>query len=771
MNVQKIIQVTPGVMQIPPTGWGAVEKIIWEYTKSLRSVGYDVEILYTDDVSNSDNQIVHVHMANLANILNERGIEYVFSLHDHHVEHFGKDSQCYKDNYDAIKNSKITFVHSPHLIEYFDNMSNIVYLQHGVNNEDYIFLDRSEMVRRSPGIVMMANNGLGGDSLYDRKGFLIGIDAANRLQLPITIICPSSNREFFEYHKVSYDKLQIIYDLNYEDSIKELSKHTLFLNPSIIEAGHPNLTVVESLSCGIPVVGTSYVDVPGLIRCSRDLEDVVLKIDECLFKYDGLVESIKQTRESLSWNIVVTKMLQYYKRVYEISEKSQLEWQYKNTKILRLPKQEKSGIQVDFKNGRTFVKTSLHSQGLSAVFRDNKTNSIIFETTIGKTPGNWAYMYTPVDRFVDWEVSVNFGTIPLHVERMDLKRKKVLVTGNPDISSLVEFSLKTGAFLTLRDFKNGYFCYDPDANSDDFYTVFNEQQIKDYFTICPRVVDKLLLKSGSAALGDTIAFIPYAQKWAASKGIVADVDCAWSDIFKSTEYPNLCFVGRDVSIENYSNIWRFEYLFDRPLQKGYSDQFGLEYKEIPAMIRKSGKDNPVNERYVCLGVQTTTQCKYWNRVGGWDKLCEMLESEGIKVVSLDKYEVFGIDGYWNSLPEKSDKKVGMEFSEVIRYIEHCDAFIGVSSGLGWLAYGLDKQVVMISGTTVKNNEFTINNHRVSPPDNVCNGCFNKPHLYNFDAGNWLWCPVYSGTDKRFECTTSISPEMVFEAVMAALGES
>jgi hypothetical protein len=77
---------------------------------------------------------------------------------------------------------------------------------------------------------------------------------------------------------------------------------------------------------------------------------------------------------------------------------------------------------------------------------------------------------------------------------------------------------------------------------------------------------------------------------------------------------------------------------------------------------------------------------------------------------------------------------------------------------------------MISGTTVKNNEFTINNHRVSPPDNVCNGCFNKPHLYNFDAGNWLWCPVYSGTDKRFECTTSISPEMVFEAVMSALGE-
>ena len=118
----KIIQITPGVISIPPNGWGAVEKIIWEYKQSLDSIGYPTDILYTDDVKDSPNQIVHVHMANLANILHSRSIPYVFSLHDHHVEYYGKGSECYNQNYEAIKNSKLTFVHSKHLIPYFDNI-------------------------------------------------------------------------------------------------------------------------------------------------------------------------------------------------------------------------------------------------------------------------------------------------------------------------------------------------------------------------------------------------------------------------------------------------------------------------------------------------------------------------------------------------------------------------------------------------------------------------------------------------------------------------
>jgi hypothetical protein len=28
----------------------------------------------------------------------------------------------------------------------------------------------------------------------------------------------------------------------------------------------------------------------------------------------------------------------------------------------------------------------------------------------------------------------------------------------------------------------------------------------------------------------------------------------------------------------------------------------------------------------------------------------------------------------------------------------------------------------------------------------------------------MWCPVNKGTDRQFECTTKITPEMVFDAI-------
>jgi hypothetical protein len=32
----RITQVTPGIITIPPNGWGAVEKVIWEYYNNIK---------------------------------------------------------------------------------------------------------------------------------------------------------------------------------------------------------------------------------------------------------------------------------------------------------------------------------------------------------------------------------------------------------------------------------------------------------------------------------------------------------------------------------------------------------------------------------------------------------------------------------------------------------------------------------------------------------------------------------------------------------------
>jgi autotransporter strand-loop-strand O-heptosyltransferase len=615
---------------------------------------------------------------------------------------------------------------------------------------------------------MMANNGLGGDPLNDRKGFLLGIEAAKRLDLNITIMCPGTNKQFFEHHlEQSYNKLEILYDLNHDEVSQQMTKHDIFLNPSSIEAGHPNLTVTEALVSGMPVVGTSYVELPGLVICERNLDSLVNGILFCIETYDSLVEKAKQNRDTLSWEIVVTKMIQHYKSAYSISEKQQLEWQYKNTKIKHKPKSEKSGVYVDFKSGRAFVKTSFFSEGIHVLFKDRRTNRILFESNMGQTPGQWSYIYTPNNRFIDWEVTINFGTITIYKEILELSGKKILAKGNITKETLDNFVLSTGARVTTTDSKLDGFCYDPSAEDEFFYTTLLTEQIEDYFIKYPRQVDRHLLINNSKALGDTIGFIPYAQKWAQQNGLYVDVCTNWGNIFNKGNYPNIRIIDQKTVDGEYTHKYHFEYIFDRPLQKGYSDQFGLDYEEIPAVLSKSGMNRPIKEKYVVLGVQTSSQCKYWNRPGGWEKLCDMLKKQGITPVSVDLHEVFGIDGYWNCLPKNSLIKVGMDFKEVIRWIEHCEFFIGVSSGLAWVANGLNKKVVMITGTTEEGNEFNKNCTVVSNRT-ICNGCFNKSELYKFNSGNWLWCPVNGGTEREFECTKTITPEMVMSAAMENL---
>ena len=108
----KIVQVATGLISIPPNGWGAVERIIWEYTTNLQLMGFDVEIKNWEDVVPDENTIHHVHMANTALDLRDRDIPYIYSLHDHHAEWYGKDSQVYKNNLEAIKGSIISICHS-----------------------------------------------------------------------------------------------------------------------------------------------------------------------------------------------------------------------------------------------------------------------------------------------------------------------------------------------------------------------------------------------------------------------------------------------------------------------------------------------------------------------------------------------------------------------------------------------------------------------------------------------------------------------------------
>jgi glycosyltransferase involved in cell wall biosynthesis len=64
----KITLVGPGIMPIPPTGWGAVEILVWDTKNALEQLGHEVQIVNTKDATQIIREInsfrpdfVHIH--------------------------------------------------------------------------------------------------------------------------------------------------------------------------------------------------------------------------------------------------------------------------------------------------------------------------------------------------------------------------------------------------------------------------------------------------------------------------------------------------------------------------------------------------------------------------------------------------------------------------------------------------------------------------------------------------------------------------------------
>jgi len=73
----KISIIGPGIMPIPPTGWGAVEILIWDYYQELVKLGHEVQIVNTPNeleiltqVNNFNPDFVHLQYDNFFNVLN-----------------------------------------------------------------------------------------------------------------------------------------------------------------------------------------------------------------------------------------------------------------------------------------------------------------------------------------------------------------------------------------------------------------------------------------------------------------------------------------------------------------------------------------------------------------------------------------------------------------------------------------------------------------------------------------------------------------------------
>ena len=284
---------------------------------------------------------------------------------------------------------------------------------------------------------------------------------------------------------------------------------------------------------------------------------------------------------------------------------------------------------------------------------------------------------------------------------------------------------------------------------------------------------KVLISFDTKSLGDTLAWFPYVVEFQKKHKCKMMVSTFWNRLFQpQKQYKDIEFVipgdvvhglyasymiGCHDNDMNKNKInWRAV-----PLQKVASDYLGLEYKEIvPKMKLQENRERPsIDGKYVCISEFSTFQCKFWNWPGGWQEIVDYLNELGYKVVVISKEKT-----KLQNIIDRTNRPI----NETINTIRHSEFFMGLSAGPTWLAWTLEKPVIMISGYSARWGEFQNKIKRVINED-VCHGCFNDPDA-PFDRGDWNWCPRHKGTPRQFECSKKITPEMVKTAINELIEE-
>jgi autotransporter strand-loop-strand O-heptosyltransferase len=262
----------------------------------------------------------------------------------------------------------------------------------------------------------------------------------------------------------------------------------------------------------------------------------------------------------------------------------------------------------------------------------------------------------------------------------------------------------------------------------------------------------------SASLGDTIAWIPYCLEFKNKEKCNVIVSTFKNFLFKDA-YPELEFVEPGAVVANIYAQYRIGWFYNNdrepalpntiPLQQTATNILGLDYQEIKPRIAFTPGNNSYS-KFVTIATNSTAGCKFWLREE-WQKVINFLVDKGYTVLNVSKER----NEFDNCLQLED---TSMQYTMDV--IHHSEFFIGLSSGLSWLAWALNKKVVMISNFTDDNHEFEC--IRITNKS-VCHGCWNKPE-YKFDKGDWNWCPVHKGTDRQFECHTSITAEQVIDQI-------
>ena len=294
-----------------------------------------------------------------------------------------------------------------------------------------------------------------------------------------------------------------------------------------------------------------------------------------------------------------------------------------------------------------------------------------------------------------------------------------------------------------------------------YYTKWHSKVYMDGKLIHDNVLDlegkRVYIALSSKSLGDTIAWAPYAlefQKKHKCKVIMSTF------LNKILDIPEIELVEPGTVVPNVYAQYNIGWFYDTnkepelpntiKLQEAATKILGLEFKEIMPKLKYDAGDN-LYGKYVTIATNSTSGCKFWTKEG-WQGVINYLHEKGYKVINVS-LEPNPFDN--------CEQIINTDIQKTMAIIHHSQFYLGLGSGVSWLANALGKEVVMINNFAEEAHEFGC--IRITNK-NVCNGCWNNQN-FKFDAGDWSWCPIYRNTPRQFECQRSITADDVINRLV------
>lgn len=285
---------------------------------------------------------------------------------------------------------------------------------------------------------------------------------------------------------------------------------------------------------------------------------------------------------------------------------------------------------------------------------------------------------------------------------------------------------------------------------------------------------RVMISIESKSLGDNLAWMPAAEKFRQKHECKVICSTFWNSLFKE-HYPEIEFVepGSHVSDIRAGYAIGFYYKEDdkvdysmcprdmktQPMQKVAFDILGLDFEDTKPKITLPKVEKL---KKVAIGIHGTCQTKYWNNPTGWQEVVDWCRANDYEPVLLS-VEPDGFMG--NAHPTGIRQLQAGPIEGAIAELASSEAFVGIGSGLSWLAWAVGTPTVLISGFSEPYTEMQ-GISRVGAPAGKCSGCFNSHRL---DPADWNWCPVHKGSNRQFECSKTITSETVIQKLKGVLG--